>query len=260
MHYTHGRDSTQVLSGLDDVPGMSRKGRDWSVGWTKLRDDDAQCLPRAQLHRTGRAMVLPYMQPEKSPAPWKLQSMQRKKSQRHYVTASRWQIQAGPMDRRLGGESNREIVSCRACVRAQSVSLVRSRPQFAIPSPSLFPLCPRAFPFSLVGLNGIKWNQVTSNEINWNEIEIKRDQVKPHEIKWSQVKSNEINWNLIKWHEIEWNQLKSSDPTWNHVKPSETKWNQANQVKSNETKRNQMKSNKTTWNQMQMCETRWDHM
>ncbi len=58
--------------------------------------------------------------------------------------------------RRLGGESNWEIVSCRACVRAQSVSLVRSRPQIGKPPPSLFPFAPRAFPFSRVGLNGIK--------------------------------------------------------------------------------------------------------
>ena len=96
--------------------------------------------------------------------------------------------------RRLGGESNREIVSCRACVRARSVSLVRSRPQMSSPPPlppSLFPFAPRTFPFSLVGLNGIKWNRVTSNEISWNEIEIKRDQVKTHEIKFklSEMKS-----------------------------------------------------------------------
>ena len=52
-------------------------------------------------------------------------------------------------DRRLGGESNREIVSCRTCVRAQSVSLVRSRPQIRMPSPSLFPFGPRAFPSPL---------------------------------------------------------------------------------------------------------------
>ena len=54
------------------------------------------------------------------------------------------------MDRRLGGESNREIVLCRACVRAQSVSLVGSRLQMWSPPPSLFPFPPRAFPFSLV--------------------------------------------------------------------------------------------------------------
>ena len=118
---------------------------------------------------------------------------------------------SGQLYRRRGGVSNREIVSCGAGVRAQSVSLMRSRPQIGgPPPPSLFPFAPRAFPFSLVGLNGLKWNWMTSNEISWNEIEIKRDQVKPHEVKWSQVKSNEISWNLMEWHEIVWNQLKSS--------------------------------------------------
>ena len=58
--------------------------------------------------------------------------------------------------RRLGGVSsplgrpprNREIVSCRACVRA--VNARWKCTSNVIPAFSLFPLCPGAFPFSLV--------------------------------------------------------------------------------------------------------------
>ena len=65
-----------------------------------------------------------------------------------------------------GGESNREIVSCRACVRAQSRCLVRSGSNlggrafpFSLFPPvglSLFPFVAGAFPFSLVSLSESK--------------------------------------------------------------------------------------------------------
>ena len=75
--------------------------------------------------------------------------------------------------RRLGGVSsplgrpprNREIVSCRACVRA--VNARWKCTSNVIPAFSLFPLCPGAFPFSLVV---IKRNQVKSNKMKSSEI------------------------------------------------------------------------------------------
>ena len=75
-------------------------------------------------------------------------------------------------DRRLGCESNREIVSCRACVRAQSVSLVRSRPQIRVPSPPPFRFWPTGlslFPCEIrcslsFEINEIKGIQMRSSE------------------------------------------------------------------------------------------------
>ena len=65
--------------------------------------------------------------------------------------------------RRLGGESNWEIVSCRARVRAQSgiPSEIQARNR---ESAATFP-----FPFVPTGLSlftgGIEWNKVKSNDI-----------------------------------------------------------------------------------------------
>ena len=89
------------------------------------------------------------------------------------------------------GESNREIVWCRACVRAQSVSLVRSKPQISVPPSPLFPILPTGLSYFHCG---IRWNRGNSSDIKWNKSKSKWYQMIPSESKWVQVNPSDSKW------------------------------------------------------------------
>ena len=136
--------------------------------------------------------------------------------------------------RRLGGESNWEIVSFRSCVRAQLY--VRSEwisKMMHIPFPfSLlpwrdffpFPLWHQVFPFPCD-----KWGQGDPSEIQWVQMrssQSKWNQMSTSEIKWVQVNPSESKWVQVSSSEIHWVQVRSSESKWVQVRPSESKWDQ----------------------------------
>ena len=142
--------------------------------------------------------------------------------------------------RRLGGVSsplgrpprNREIVSCRACVRAEpmlggnasQISSGRTFPfSFLHGGPSLFPqwvlVNSSESLWILVNPSKIKWGQVSPSESKWV-------QVSPSESKWIQVSPSESKWVQVNPSESKWVQVNPSESKWDQVSPSETKWNQ----------------------------------
>ena len=181
--------------------------------------------------------------------------------------------------RRLGGESNREVVSCRAHACAQFGRQARSGPEVSsahLPF-SLLPRGPSPSPLNPSGWNQAKSNEARSNQAtpsgsNWfqksNEtkwsknqiIEINRNHMKSIEIKWTQTKASDTKWNQlsqIQFSEADWNQLRQCEIKWHKWWSSEAK---QTQPKSTEINWNHVRSNETNWKQMKPIEDKWVQM